>query len=321
MSFDYQTGTRTASVPDIDFSGVREMRKYDTDPKAMYIGAPGKYGYLRMGFELDSDGKSILRDLDRRVPLIVQQELYFDEEMPEMPCVYILSSSGQYMEGDRCQQDITVRENAFAFISTGAATKIAEMSENYAGLVQNITLEKNAYLEFLPEPNIPCRNARFVSDTRIVVDPSATMFYSEIYMPGRKHYHKGPEIFSFDILSVCCHAERPDGEKLFREKFIIEPDVWSPVTVGVMEKFHLFANVVVLTPEENAARIYEEARAYIDRDIPVAVGITHLPNKAGLLFKVLGMETGPVKKTIRDFCSLVRKEIKGHPLPEEFPWR
>ena len=30
-----------------------------------------------------------------RLPLIVQQELYFDEGMPEMPCVYILSSGGQ----------------------------------------------------------------------------------------------------------------------------------------------------------------------------------------------------------------------------------
>ena len=97
---------KTASVPEVNFDNAREMAPYLTEPEAMYIGAPGKHGYLRMGFELDKSGKSIMRDLDRRVPLIVQQELYFDEGMPEMPCVYILSSGGPNIDGDRYQQDI-----------------------------------------------------------------------------------------------------------------------------------------------------------------------------------------------------------------------
>ena len=111
----------------IDFSTAKEMAPFLQEPKAMYVGAPGKTGFLYMGFELDPKGKSIMRNLDRRAPLIVQQELYFDSEMPEMPCVYILSSGGPNVDGDRYEQNITVRENAFAFVSTGAATKLAEM--------------------------------------------------------------------------------------------------------------------------------------------------------------------------------------------------
>ena len=71
--------------PEVDFSSAPEMAPYLTEPPAMYVGAPGKRGYLNLGFELDRDGKSILRELDRRAPLIVQQELYFDEELPGMP--------------------------------------------------------------------------------------------------------------------------------------------------------------------------------------------------------------------------------------------
>lgn len=320
MGFDYQLHMPTASVPEVDFSHVAEMAPYLDTPKAMYVGAPGKHGYLRMGFEIDPRGKCIMRDLERRVPIIVQQELYFDEEMPEMPCVYILSSGGQYMEGDRYQQDINMKENSFAFISTGAATKIAEMSSNYCGLVQNIVLEKNSYLEFLPEPTIPCRNARFVADTRIVCDPTATLVYSEIYMAGRKYYKDG-ELFKFDILSVCSHGERPDGEKLFREKYVIEPSLMSPRQLGVMGDYDVFANVIVITPPENAKEVYDATEAFIDRENHIAAGITHLPNNAGLLFKVLGMEPAPVKKLIREFCSKVRMSVKGHPVPPEFPWR
>lgn len=311
---------KTALVPEVDFSSAREMQPYLKEPPQMYVGAPGKHGYLRLGFELDKNGKSILRDLDRRVPLIAQQELYFDEEMPEMPCLYILSSGGPNVDGDRYQQDITVKKNAFAWISTGAATKLAEMRYNYSGMIQNITLEEGAYLEFMPEPVYPCRHTRFICDTRLSVDPTATVFYSEIYMGGRKYYKEG-ELFEYDILSVCSHGERPDGEQLFREKFVIDPNVVPVRQLGVMGNYDVFANVIVMTPKEHADKIYEATNAFIDRKNKIACGITHLPNNAGLLFKVLGMEPGPVKAIVRNFCSIVRKEVKGKPVPPEFPWR
>lgn len=307
------------NAPGADFSEAREMARYLTEPEAMYVGAPGKHGYLRLGFELDKAGKSILRDLDRRHPLIVQQELYFDEEMPELPCVYILSSGGPNVDGDRYRQDITVKKDAFAWVSTGAATKLAEMRYNYSGLVQNIVLEDNAYLEFMPEPVIPCKHTRFISDTRMCVAESATVFYSEIFMGGRKH-HNG-ELYQYDILSVCSHGERPDGRQLFREKFVIDPLMENPRNLGVMGDFDVFANVIVMTPKDKADKIYEATEVFLDRKKMLAAGITRLPNGAGLLYKVLGMEPGPVKKMVRAFCSTVRMAVKGKPVPPEFPWR
>lgn len=308
------------AAPEVDFSTAREMARYLTEPEAMYVGAPGKHGYLRLGFELDKDGKSILRDLDRRHPLIVQQELYFDEEMPEMPCVYILSSGGPNVDGDRYQQDITVKKDAFAHVATGAATKLAEMRFNYSGLIQNIVLEDNAYLEFIPEPVIPCRHTRFISDTRLCVADSATVVYSEIFMGGRKYYGEG-ELFEYDILSVCSHGERPDGTQLFREKFVIDPRLEHPRSLGVMGKFDVFANVIVMTSPEKADEIYGNTQAFIDKKNMLAAGITKLPANSGLLYKVLGKEPGPVKKMVREFASNVRQAVKGKPIPPEFPWR
>ncbi len=306
--------------PKVDFDSAPEMKDYLQQPDAMYVGCPGKHGYLNLGFELNSEGKSILRELDRRAPLIVQQELYFDEELPGIPCVYILSSGGPNVDGDRYVQNFTVKQGAMAHISTGAATKIAEMKRNYSGMTQKIVLEADAYLEYLPEPIIPCRHTRYISDTAIVVDPSASMFYSEIYMPGRKHYGEG-EIFQYDVLSVCTHAERPDGKQLFREKFIIAPAETDLRCIGQMHNYDVFANVVVLTPPDKAAEIYDATEPFIDRDRKLAAGITHLPNGAGLLYKVLGMEPGPVKAQVRSFCSTVRMAVKGKPIAKDFPWR
>lgn len=319
--FDYQFGEKTAGVPEVDFSDAREMEPYLAPPEAMYVGAPGKQGYLRMGFELDKNGKSIMRDLERRVPLIVQQELYFDREWKELPCVYILSSGGPNLDGDRYQQDIYLKKDSFAWISTGAATKLSEMKRNYSGMRQNITLEENAYLEFMPEPVIPCRHTRFICDSILTVHPSATLFYSEVYMGGRKHYEH-PEMFDYDILSVCCRGRRPDGKDLFREKFVVEPSrLLNPRQLGIMGLMDVFANVIIMTSPDKAEEIYNRTTAYINREDKIAAGITKLPNNAGLLFKVLGMEPVPVKKVVRKFCSTVREVVKGIKVADEFPWR
>lgn len=303
-----------------DFTKCRELSPYLEETKAMRVGAPGKFGMLDLVFELDKDKKSIMRHWDRRAPLIVQQELYFDEGMPEMPCVYILSSGGPNVDGDRYENRFTVKKDAYAFISTGAATKIAEMIYNFSALKQLFTLEDNAYLEYMPEATIPCRNSRYVTDTDIEIAPSATLFYSEIYTGGRKYYKDG-ELFVYDLLSVCTKAHRPDGTPLFREKLVATPKEKTVRNIGGMHGYDVFANVIVLTPMEDADRIYEKTQALIDRDRELAVGISYLPNKCGLIFKVLGAETQPVKQAIRDFCSIVRMQVKGKPLPEEFVWR
>ena len=301
----------------------RELHPYIAEPHgrcAAPAASHGKRGYLRLGFELDSRGRSVLRDLERRTPLIVQQELYFDECMPEIPCVYILSSGGPNVDGDRYEQHFEVRRNACAHISTGAATKLAEMRSDYSSLSQSFRLDAGAYMEFLPEPVIPCRHTRFAAVTDIEIDPTATLFYSEIYLGGRRWYGEG-ELFAYDILSVCTRARRPDGEPLFREKFVISPHRRQMSTIGAMNGYEVFANAVVLAPQADTDAVYRSWAASIDRTAGTAVGVTRLPGGCGVILKVLSRETEPAKRIVRRFCSAVRMQVKGRPLMEEFPWR
>lgn len=84
-----------------------------------------------------------------------------------------------------------------------------------------------------------------------------------------------------------------------------------------MGGYDIFANVIILTPEEHAERIYSLTSPFIDREHRLAAG----SHRCGLIYKVLGCDTGQVKRLLRRFCSTVRTEVKGKPLPEEFPWR
>lgn len=292
----------------------QEMQPYTHTPR-MGVGTSGKRGLLRLGFKRDGE-RTILSEWERRVPLIVQQALYFDAEWEELPCVYILSSGGPNVDGDRYEQYFSLGPNAFAHIATGAATKIASMRYNYASLYQKIELASGAYLEYLPEPIIPCRGSRYHSDTRIVISSSATLVYAETYLCGRRW---SGEMFDYDILSVGLRAEREDGSLLFTDKFIIRPDKQHPSCLGSMGSYEILSQVVVLTPQHISQQIYDQCKPTVGQDLVSAV--TTLPNQAGLIYRIMGMQSQTVKHHVRAFCSMVRMAVKGRTLADDFPWR
>lgn len=276
------------------------------------------HGALEMLFERTADGRHILSRLSRRAPLIVQQALYFDSEWPELPCVYTLSSGGPQVEGDRYTQHVELRTGAAAHISTGAATKVAEMTRDYAAVDTFITLGEGCYLEWLPEPTILCRGARLHTATHLIAPPSATLVHSEIYMAGR--LHRG-ERWEFDILAGRITASRTDGQRLWNEHLVVQPHQDSVRSVGVMGRYDVWGAVTVLTRGECADQIYDSLHSHLTVDGQVALGVTRLPNEAGLAVRIVGDESSHIKAQVRKVCDGVRQVVCGRRLPAEFPWR
>ncbi len=300
-------------------ASMPEFASFQDEPPQMSSGTIGKTGFLRLGFEQRS-GKTILANLERRVPYMVQRALHCDEQMPGLAYVFLITTSGCLLQGDRLTLDITLHPRAQAHVTSQSATKIHAMDANYAAQSQTIVLADDAYLEFLPEPVIPHRHSRFISDTQISVAPSATLLLSEIIQPGRKHHHPD-ECFGATVLSVSTAAARPDGRSLFAEKLVIEPRRYVMRQTGVMNSFDVFANVILCAPKDKADRIHKRAGADINLADGVAFGACRLPNDAGLIFKVLGRETAQVKAKVREFWSVVSQDIIGAALPPPYLWR
>lgn len=298
--------------------GARELAGYQDEPKQLPSGSFGKNAYLRLGFE-PRFGRSALTTLHRRAPLIVQQALYWDEEMPGLPCVSIISNAGGILQGDRNIIEIELAEDTQAHVTTQAATRVHEMDANYATQTQKLVLAAGSYLEYIPLPLIPHKHSRFVQRTEISIDPTATLIYSDIIMPGRKYYGNG-EVFDYDLFSSTVHGARPDGTSLFTEKFIIEPRRNAVSRLGAMGPFHVFGNVILLTPKAHADQLFDAIDPAFDNEAGLASGVSRLPYDAGLVFKVLGMETAPVTATIRKFWSLARQQVVGVGVPDNFLW-
>ncbi|WP_392552569.1 urease accessory protein UreD [Orbus wheelerorum] len=296
-----------------------ELANYQDEPKQMQSGAIGKSGYLKLRFA-SGEYRSELVEMERRVPSLVQKALYWDEFMPQLPCVTMISTSGSLLQGDRQALDLIVEKGACAHVTTQSATKVHMMEANYATQFQNIIVEENGYLEYLPDPIIPHRNSRFITDTHITIHPSATMIYSEILMSGRKYHHLD-EQFGFDIFSSLIRAESSSNKALFVEKYILEPKKNQLNLAAVMGAFDTFGNVILLTPKKYHSPILERLDAIYDLTNDIAFGATQLPNDAGIIFKVLGINSPKVKDAVRYFWQIAREEIKGVSLQKPFLWR
>jgi urease accessory protein len=279
----------------------------------------GKCGTLTMHFE-KRNGRSVLGYLHRHAPLLVQQALYWDEALPGLPCVYVITTSGCVVQGDRFEVSTSLAAGAMAHITTQAATKIHAMESGHAAQSQQIVLADNAYLEFLPGPTIPHRHSRFITDTAATVDSSATLLCSEILMPGRKYHGEGGELFAYDLYSSTFTARRPDGSSLFTEKFGIEPLLRPIRATGVMGHFDVIGNVLVITPEPKADRILELVGAEPGFGHTWAASAGRLPNQAGVVYKVLGRRRQDVQTQIRRVWEITRLEVLGADIPPVRPW-
>ena len=296
-----------------------EFAGFQDEPPQMASGTVGKTGFLRIGFEQRGD-RTILAELDRRAPYMAQRALYPDPAMPDQAWLFMITTSGCVLQGDRLALEVTLGPGARAHVTTQSATKIHSMDANYAVQTQSITLADGAYLEFLPEPLIPHRRARFLSETRMTIAPTATALYGEIVQPGRKHHHPD-EAFGATLLSLAVEAERPGGDVLFSEKLVVDPARRPVRQTGMMGSFDVLGNVVLLTPKDVAERVHARIEAEVDLTQGLAFGSCRLPNEAGLIFKALGHETAQVKAKVREFWAIAREEATGAGLQPQFFWR
>lgn len=296
-----------------------EFAAFQDEPRQMRSGSVGKSGFLKLDFER-RDKRTILAAAHRRIPYMAQRALYCDEEMAELAHVFVITTTGCVLQGDRLALDISLGRGAQAHVTTQSATKIHSMDANYAAQTQSIRLEEGSYLEFVPEPLIPHRASRFLSDTQISIAPSASVVMCEVVQPGRKH-HREDEWFGATMLSLATTACRSDGKLLFKEKLVVEPSRRSMRSTGVMGSFDVFGNVILCTPPEKAEAIYGRVENAMDLASGVAFGVSRLPNGAGLILKVLGRETDVVKAKVREFVAIARKEITGREMRPKYFWR
>jgi len=125
--------------PQLPHPAPEEFAAYRDEPPQMRSGAVGKSGFLKLGFE-HRDGRTILADLDSRAPFLAQRALHCDDALPDMAWLFMITTGGCVLQGDRLALDVALGPGARAHVTTQSATKVHSMDANYAHQTQSFLL-------------------------------------------------------------------------------------------------------------------------------------------------------------------------------------
>lgn len=243
-------------------------------------------------------GKTAITRLRTRAPLLVQKALYPDSGLPGMAHVYLMSSAGGILYGDRMEIDIVAGHDTTSRVTTQAATKIYKMDRGYAAQSVTISARDASYLEFLPYQIIPFKSSRFYQQVDVQLGRNATVVYSETISSGRT---ASGENFDFDICFLKMAARDSKGTILFADAAKLEP--------GKDEVARLFGGktiwsmIYIITPDFES--INRQVSATIKNSSMLA-GCSILPHDCGLLIRMLDDSIDKIRHLTEAMASIAR---------------
>lgn len=266
-------------------------------------GAVGKDGRVELVFAADGDGRTrLVRDF-ACVPFHLPGGLTHDEALPEAATVYVQSPTAGIAQGDRHAIRVTVDSGAHAHVSTQSATKVLRMERNYGAATVDLDVADGGYLEYLPEPTICHRDARYRLSVDLSLGADAAAIVGDVFVPGRL---ARDEAFAFDHVYSRVRATGPDG-LLFDDATDLRPGVDDPRRPGVLGDRRVLGTLYVLGAPSLSDALHDRLSA---RD-GVRAGATALPNDAGTLCRVLGDQTAPVRDAVRAAWDEARRGLVG----------
>ena len=284
-----------------------QFASFDGKIPQMDVGKTGKIGFLKLTLGFDSQrNKTIITEQLSRVPLYVQKALYYDETIPFMAHVFVLSPSGGVLQGDRYRTDIELKNGAISHITTQGATRMYKMNSNYATQMINLNVGKNCYLEFLPEQLIPYKNSRYYQKATFKIDDSATLVYSETIVPGRVAMG---ELFDYDVCCVKTLCYDDKQETKFHDNCILEPKKQTMNSLGIFGNKTVHSMMYVVTKQECIEELYETINQLFKDNDEIIGGASILPNNSGLSVRVLSNSSELNKTTVYNIAQIVRKQI------------
>ena len=268
------------------------------------------------------DGRTRLTHSRTRPPLLVQQALYPDENAPDMAYVFLANPTGGLLEHDRQEIRVSAGPGAKAHVTTQSATKILTMNHGAAEQRLALNVAAGGYLEYLPDPLIPFKNASLIQRTNIVVEPGAALVYGDVLTPGR--VARG-EAFRYRKVSNRLTVYREETHPIYREAFDIVPSALDIDGIGVLASADpdnaehraapTLGSMLVLSEGSNARVILEQARDSLRFFNGVRAGTSLLHDANGVGVRMIGTDCPAVQAAMRCVWSIARRVLLGADLP------
>jgi urease accessory protein len=272
------------------------------------VGSPGKEGVLELAFEDTDGGTALVRDY-ATAPFHVSGTLGHDPH-PDATTVFVQSSAGGVVQGDRRSVAVTVGPDAIAGVSTGGSTKIQSMRRNYAATETTLSVGAGGHLDYVPEPTILHADARYHADRTLSLGRDGTAIVADVVVPGR--LARG-ERFEFERYASRVRATGPDG-LLFEDATHLAPAEASPKEPGLLGEFDVYGSLFAVAPERDAASLSDALHAAV-ADCRARAAATELPNGAGVVVRAVGTRAETTTTALHAARDRARRRFVDAPAP------
>lgn len=184
---------------------------------ALPISGSSIRGHLDLRCELRDDGVPYISHQSFRAPIHIGKS-YLDGDRLVLN---IVNPTAGFFDGDQLETSVHVGRGSKFVLSTPSACRVYRTrSGTPAVSSQHFHVEKDGFLEWIPEPFIPHAGASYMQKTKINLHPRASLLYFDWLAPGRVAMG---EIFAFQQLRW--ELDLTVGDKLVaRERFCLQAE-------------------------------------------------------------------------------------------------
>lgn len=236
----------------------------------------------------------------------------------------IVNPGGGYLGGDVYDIDVEVDQDASLLLTTQSATKVYRTPDAPAHQHSAFRLGPDAVLENLPDQLIAYREAHYLQDTVVDMDPSATFVTAEIVTPG---WAPDGTLFAYDEVRLRQEV-RIDGAPVVLDNLIVRPDTDDESggsvesTLFMAGRTHLGTLLAVDRRIDDA--LVAEMRDLVDstlaagsgprtagrRHVEPVAGVSAVPGP-GLAVRILGTSTEHVHTALTAVVDALRARWRG----------
>ncbi|MFC5471662.1 urease accessory protein UreD [Cohnella suwonensis] len=284
-------------------------------PAIRSVPVAGRLSELRATVGIpDADGVPKLVERYHTSPLKIAKtfSLRGEGDWRQLAVVQMDGSPG-LLEGDRYSFDWELREGARLYATNQAYTRVhpCESETGDARLRQSFRLGAGAVLEWIPEPVMLFRDARFIAETEVELGEGAICMLGDLFSPGRLFRGEAFDFRKYELKVKVLHG----GELIHYQRQVWEPETLPIRSAGCFGEFTHMGTFSVFS-DLLGADFQERLRAYIDERPAMMEGVSWgvaRTARHGVVVQLAGNAAWRLQRAILAAWDGARKLALGQP--------
>ena len=264
--------------------------------------AVGRVGDLRLEYAL-RDRRTVVTRSHATSPWHFLPTIYLDDT--GQAHTLLVNPSAGLVGGDHLSIRMTLREGASALVSTPSANRVYRSLGKESVQTVEIALGPGAILEWVPEPTIPFRGARFRQSIHVRLARGATVLLWDAIASGR--VARG-ERWAFTSLVNEIRISTADGRSV-TERYDIAP---SRDGVGLAEPWDYVASLYLIgdgVDPRKWKQLEAEVAGILDARSGSMLGGVSEPAAPGLAVKLVAKSAPDLTDTLDEMWQAIRSVL------------